>query len=566
MLSIRNSIGALIMVAMVLFSSGCISAPEPEQPVNGTGTINTTPPAAPMPVAPLDTPTLIEQLKKVVVHINYTGESDPDIWGDEEFEFIGSGLIYSVDGGNAYVLTNRHVVDYNFQDYYLALKSERIEVRTSDGERFTASRRLIAPDNLDLAILVLENPPDNLSTATISDELPVVGEDVLIIGMPEQLEWSVSKGIVSGLRDFDIEGTAGGNEYTAVQTDAAINPGNSGGGMFTMDGRLVGINTWKYIGFDVEGLNFAISSIDFITHKEGFREKPLLAAGSPHTPGAPAAIGLAALYYDYYDAGSPLEASFSLMDDYGYETVSRGSLTVAIEDEKGNQLYTKTVEVSEQDFKENTDLAFEPVKAYTLQIPRSEISGSEDSYGYMILTFTTDTENLTKEVFVYIPSLSAEESYPYEDDYYYDDYYYDYDPYYDPYYSDDYDYGADYKPIGKSAVLDDITVTAVEGAFYEGFYYGEYEYDLVLEFENTGSQKKEIEIKDAVLVIDKKQYSADLYYTGEVGEVYPGAALDTELYFYVEEAAPEDATLYLEFRVIEGNQLETYETSIPFTP
>ena len=47
------------------------------------------------------------------------------------------------------------------------------------------------------------------------------GEEVLAIGSPLGLQNSVTRGIVSGVRDVD--------GISMVQTDAAINPGNSGG-------------------------------------------------------------------------------------------------------------------------------------------------------------------------------------------------------------------------------------------------------------------------------------------------------------------------------------------------
>jgi serine protease Do len=66
-----------------------------------------------------------------------------------------------------------------------------------------------------------------------------IGDWVIAIGSPFELETTVSAGIISG----------SGRELGSVprakflQTDAAINPGNSGGPLVNLDGEVVGINT-----------------------------------------------------------------------------------------------------------------------------------------------------------------------------------------------------------------------------------------------------------------------------------------------------------------------------------
>ena len=66
-----------------------------------------------------------------------------------------------------------------------------------------------------------------------------IGEQVAAIGHPLGLGYSVTKGIISALRDEASDQFAVGFD----QTDAAINPGNSGGPLFNMWGSVVGINT-----------------------------------------------------------------------------------------------------------------------------------------------------------------------------------------------------------------------------------------------------------------------------------------------------------------------------------
>ena len=84
------------------------------------------------------------------------------------------------------------------------------------------------------------------------------GAEVVTMGYPLGLlgEATITRGIISAVRY--------NSEYrtSVIQTDAAINPGNSGGPMFSLSGKILGINTFKYeetqSGRPVEGLGFAI--------------------------------------------------------------------------------------------------------------------------------------------------------------------------------------------------------------------------------------------------------------------------------------------------------------------
>jgi hypothetical protein len=77
-----------------------------------------------------------------------------------------------------------------------------------------------------------------------------VGQSVFAIGSPRGLEHTISRGIVSALREMKEEA---GN---LIQTDAAVSPGSSGGGLFDSEGRLIGIVTFQFK--DAQNLNFAI--------------------------------------------------------------------------------------------------------------------------------------------------------------------------------------------------------------------------------------------------------------------------------------------------------------------
>ena len=66
-----------------------------------------------------------------------------------------------------------------------------------------------------------------------------IGDWVLAIGNPFDLDLTVSAGIISGKSRM----LPSGRRAEFLQTDAAINPGNSGGPLVNLDGEVVGINT-----------------------------------------------------------------------------------------------------------------------------------------------------------------------------------------------------------------------------------------------------------------------------------------------------------------------------------
>lgn len=140
----------------------------------------------------------------------------------------GSGVILSADG---YIVTNNHVVE-DADEYYVTL---------SDKREFEAE--LVGTDpSTDLALLKIEAEDLPYLSFGNSDSLQV-GEWVLAVGNPFNLESTVTAGIVSAKgRSIDIlEGQDRIESF--IQTDAAVNPGNSGGALVNTQGALVGINT-----------------------------------------------------------------------------------------------------------------------------------------------------------------------------------------------------------------------------------------------------------------------------------------------------------------------------------
>lgn len=158
----------------------------------------------------------------------------------------GSGVIISHDG---YVVTNNHVVE----------EADAFGITLQDKREFKA--KLIGADpTTDLALLKIDATGLPHIDFGNSDSVRI-GEWVLAVGNPFNLESTVTAGIVSAKgRNIDIlEG-----EYSIesfIQTDAAVNPGNSGGALVNTRGDLIGINTaiitrsGRY-----EGYSFAVPS------------------------------------------------------------------------------------------------------------------------------------------------------------------------------------------------------------------------------------------------------------------------------------------------------------------
>jgi Do/DeqQ family serine protease len=145
----------------------------------------------------------------------------------------GSGVLISDDG---YIVTNNHVVD----------NADQITVTLSNKKTYTA--KVIGTDpSYDLAVIKVEASHLPFLIYGNSDDVRI-GQWVLAIGYPLNLETTVTAGIVSakarklGLNK-DRNGDFKSGVESFIQTDAAVNMGNSGGALVNTDGRLIGINS-----------------------------------------------------------------------------------------------------------------------------------------------------------------------------------------------------------------------------------------------------------------------------------------------------------------------------------
>jgi len=139
-------------------------------------------------------------------------------------EGVGSGVIVDSSG---IILTNNHVV----------AGADEVIVELADGREFKAEEVKTDPSS-DLAVVRIKGA-GSLPAAQLgnSDDMQI-GDWVLAIGNPFNLDQTVSAGIISGKGR-----KLGGTRVRMLQTDAAINPGNSGGPLVNLEGEVIGINT-----------------------------------------------------------------------------------------------------------------------------------------------------------------------------------------------------------------------------------------------------------------------------------------------------------------------------------
>lgn len=145
----------------------------------------------------------------------------------------GSGVIISDDG---YIITNNHVV----------AGADEVTVTMNNKKTYTA--KVVGADpSYDLAVIKVNTTGLPFMLYGNSDDVKI-GQWVLAIGYPLNLETTVTAGIISAKgRALGLNRDKTGNRAMAVesfiQTDAAVNQGNSGGALINPNGQLIGINS-----------------------------------------------------------------------------------------------------------------------------------------------------------------------------------------------------------------------------------------------------------------------------------------------------------------------------------
>jgi hypothetical protein len=134
----------------------------------------------------------------------------------------------------------------------------------SDGTTYNVDQVAAFNRKRDICMLALSSSP--CPPGPKGEEVPcsppvrwpdtvAVGDDVFVLGTPQGLEGSLSKGIISGTRSAP----------RLLQFDAAVSPGSSGGPLLNAQGEVIGIVVSSMIGG--QNLNFAIPIEDVLSLK-----------------------------------------------------------------------------------------------------------------------------------------------------------------------------------------------------------------------------------------------------------------------------------------------------------
>lgn len=183
---------------------------------------------------------LARVMKRSLVKITQTGRAG--------VEGLGTGFVVSDEG---LIATNLHVIG----------EARPLHVELEDGQVLEVEAVHATDAKLDLALLKVKAA--GLKALRLGDSAALEqGERLVAMGNPEGLEFSVVEGVVSAIREVDIEGVP------MLQVALPIERGNSGGPVLNGLGEVVGVLTLKSLKTDNLGFAMPVNAL------KGLIEKP----------------------------------------------------------------------------------------------------------------------------------------------------------------------------------------------------------------------------------------------------------------------------------------------------
>ncbi len=176
-----------------------------------------------------DLPSIVKKIKpSIVVILTYDKSGDS--------LSLGSGFFISKDGD---VISNQHVFK----------GANRAEIVTVDGKTYSIKGILAEDTVVGLIRVSTDIPKENAIPLSISSSIPKEGDSIAVIGNPLGLAQTVTKGIVSAVREFSDYGKI-------IQIDLASACDSDGSPVANMIGEIIGIAVLSKT--KDQSLNFAI--------------------------------------------------------------------------------------------------------------------------------------------------------------------------------------------------------------------------------------------------------------------------------------------------------------------
>ncbi|WP_339727718.1 transglutaminase family protein [uncultured Gimesia sp.] len=182
---------------------------------------------------------LAEKVKESVASVSFAGR-------DGQQAGLGTGFVIAADG---LIATNLHVIG----------EARPITVQLSNGTKYDVKEVYATDRQMDLAVLKID--ANDLTPLPLAEPGSLKqGAEIIVLGNPQGLRYSVVKGVNSGTREVDGK--------PMIQLAIPIEPGNSGGPVLDSLGRVQGIVTLK--SAVTRNLGYAVN----ISALKGLLEKP----------------------------------------------------------------------------------------------------------------------------------------------------------------------------------------------------------------------------------------------------------------------------------------------------
>ncbi len=161
-------------------------------------------------------------------------------------DLYGSAFVYTIVGKDMYLFTNYHVVRPSFDNVALRFYGRSAHNPAADVEVVGYDKEY------DIALLRTRNYPENeyvdLKKNGLIAETANMGAEILCLGNNLGHGIQAQNGIVSNgslVRSIKDDETGSDKIRAVVGVCAPLNSGDSGAAVFDLNGRLVGMNTWK---------------------------------------------------------------------------------------------------------------------------------------------------------------------------------------------------------------------------------------------------------------------------------------------------------------------------------